>query len=667
MTPRKSMAPNNISETSILLAKESLKRLEQLLLKEMRDLWEVVTLERYLAFDCTPKGLIIHKTLTGDIGDENTLKEWDLLLKSFSKQAIAFIINKRRDQLMSSKNEISKLFKEIDPYKNHPEIRNLSNSIKNRVNNKEKEIIEKKKWKFGRDSVPSFEIRQQISTPEFETIDQIDSSSFSTNTSEEIFSIHLTPVTNNAQQTLEVNNTQAHMEHQRNVIGDIKEVSEKKCSKFRYNLVKNERDAIRSLQQKEGIIISPADKGGDIVVLDQSQYRIETQRLLGDARTYMKLTSDPSAKFTEDLKHLLNKSLDEGHINKQEFEYIYTPHPRMSVFYYLPKIHKDIKHPPGRPIISGIGNLTSNLSHHVDCFLQDIVPSLPAYLKDTKHILQILGNLQWQNHYILGILDIASLYTVIQHDKGTEAMGHFLNKSQNLSENKVNFIKECATFILTHNFFKNETDYYTQQWGTAMGTRFAPSYANLYIGRWEELHIYLEGVLRAGLALRLRFIDDIFFIWEGREEDLKDFLTDLNKNEFYLLFTAHTSKERVQFLDLNITVSEGILQTSTYTKPTDSNSFISMSSCHLPRWLLNVPRSQLIRANRNCTNSADYDKEADAMIQKFLNKGYEQESLLMTKRDVQKIPRIKLLEENAKIKDKDNITKDSSPSDLQAP
>ncbi|CAH2301946.1 Hypothetical predicted protein, partial [Pelobates cultripes] len=42
-------------------------------------------------------------------------------------------------------------------------------------------------------------------------------------------------------------------------------------------------------------------------------------------------------------------------------------------FYYLPKIHKRLENPPGRPIISGIGSLTSNISQYVDFFLQQRV------------------------------------------------------------------------------------------------------------------------------------------------------------------------------------------------------------------------------------------------------------------------------------------------------
>lgn len=42
-------------------------------------------------------------------------------------------------------------------------------------------------------------------------------------------------------------------------------------------------------------------------------------------------------------------------------------------------------------------SLTSRLGQYLDIFLQPLVESIPVYLKDTKHLLQILENVQIDN------------------------------------------------------------------------------------------------------------------------------------------------------------------------------------------------------------------------------------------------------------------------------
>ena len=57
--------------------------------------------------------------------------------------------------------------------------------------------------------------------------------------------------------------------------------------------------------------------------------------------------------------------------------------------------------------------------------------------------------------------------------------------------------------------------------GCAMGTKMAPSYSSLFMGKFEEdkLNRYHR---------QPRFLDDIFLIWEYSEEELLDFIKYLN-------------------------------------------------------------------------------------------------------------------------------------------
>ncbi|CAJ0946808.1 unnamed protein product [Ranitomeya imitator] len=424
---------------------------------------------------------------------------------------------------------------------------------------------------------------------------------------------------------------------------DIRKYNTKNMQYLPNNLNTQERKAIKDLQTNHNIVVRPADKGGGIVILDHSMYHQESIRLLSDPITYKKLRYDPTTQYIIKLSALAYKGKSKGILDTKEYHYILNKNPSKAVFYHIPKIHKDQTHPPGRPIISGINNLTANLSRYVDVHLQKCMQLIPAYLKDTGHTLEILKEIKWNKKYILGTLDIKSLYTVINQEKGCEAAEYFLGSLGTYTQTQIQYILDCIKFILQHNYFVYEDQHYLQTWGTAMGTRFAPSYANIYVAKWEESYIISEGRLHPGLVTWRRFIDDILFIWDGPRSDLDRFIAGPNSNQYGLEFTPNISTTSINFLDLNIYVDNNQLHTKCHRKEVDSNSFIHITSCHLPVWLANVPKSQYTRIRRNCSNMVDYDREANHLTQQFMDKGYSKPLLEKAQYDVALLPRESLL------------------------
>lgn len=55
-----------------------------------------------------------------------------------------------------------------------------------------------------------------------------------------------------------------------------------------------------------------------------------------------------------------------------------------------------------------------------------------------------------------------------------------------MPENQRDFIGRAIEFILKYNYFTFNNKFYLQTQGTAMGTKFAPSHANLLMGMFEE-------------------------------------------------------------------------------------------------------------------------------------------------------------------------------------
>lgn len=61
-------------------------------------------------------------------------------------------------------------------------------------------------------------------------------------------------------------------------------------------------------------------------------------------------------------------------------------------------------------------------------------------------------------------------------------MKHFLTSDRGLHGAQDQFILEAAKFCYEHNYFVFKGEYYLQIHGMAMGTSFAPCYANLSMG-----------------------------------------------------------------------------------------------------------------------------------------------------------------------------------------
>ena len=108
-----------------------------------------------------------------------------------------------------------------------------------------------------------------------------------------------------------------------------------------------------------------------------------------------------------------------------------------------------------------------------------------------------------------------------------------------------------------------------------------PTFANLFMGAIKC--VALKGW--TGLQPRhfRRFIDDIFFLWNGSEKDLLDFIDYLNNFHPYLKFKASYDfvNKSVVFLDTVISITDdGFIKTDLYVKPGRKCNYLLPSSCH---------------------------------------------------------------------------------------
>ena len=123
------------------------------------------------------------------------------------------------------------------------------------------------------------------------------------------------------------------------------------------NISKTERQALKSLQDDNSIIILPADKGNATVVMDSLEYFNKLADLIGNGG-YYKVKKDLTLKTERKLSQILVKNKDL--IPQTKYRQLIQHYSKLPHIYGLPKIHNDGI--PLRPIVSNRGSACHPLS-----------------------------------------------------------------------------------------------------------------------------------------------------------------------------------------------------------------------------------------------------------------------------------------------------------------
>ena len=195
---------------------------------------------------------------------------------------------------------------------------------------------------------------------------------------------------------------------------------------------------------------------------------------------------------TEEHTRLTENTLDEfvhtGDIYEAIAEGLKPSNPKTPKFYMLSKIYKNGN--PGRPVVSSVKSHTSQISKYVDHHIQPLAKNLRSYVKDATDFINKIKNVGTvpKGAYLVS-MDVCSLYTNIPNDEGLEALRESLEKNERKSCSTKVIVTFMKLTLLLNNFVLNGLNY-LQIKGCAMGTNSAPSYANIFIGKFKETFIY---------------------------------------------------------------------------------------------------------------------------------------------------------------------------------
>ena len=286
-----------------------------------------------------------------------------------------------------------------------------------------------------------------------------------------------------------------------------------------------------------------------------------------------------------------------GWIIEHTRNFLIPHHSRVGKFYLLPKIHKPGS--PGRPIVSSNCAPMEKISRFVDWFLQLFTTFLESYIQGTStaDFINRLRKLPLlPPGTLLVTLDVSSLDTNIPHKEGITAFKEFLNLWDHLIPSTADLCNLVGLILTMHSFPFNG-NYYLQTHGTTMVTRMAPSFTNLFIRKLEQEFLQTQG---AKPREWWRFIGYIFAIWTHGKSSLCNFIESLNCHHLTIKFTATWSAQTVTFVDMTVYLENGRIRTDLQVRPTDSQQYFRMDSCHPMHCKASIPYSQVLPLQRIC-------------------------------------------------------------------
>lgn len=406
-------------------------------------------------------------------------------------------------------------------------------------------------------------------------------------------------------------------------------------------------DELVHLQKERVITLKPNDKTGGTAILNTKDYISSMEMLLqskhtdsdGNEHSYFQKLDPLQAdqmQFNDwdRLKSEVNKAKNEGLIEKDVAAWLVPDEPAPGRLYGLVKDHvvpekwpEGSVIPPLRPVESASGTTFENASHFVDLHSNHLVKNLNSYWEDTPDMLRCFEEENLKGPQPPGTipvtLDVSSLYTNIPIAQGIDIFKLFLETRSDKSV-PTSFLITLLTLVLTCNILVFNNEYFLQCIGTAMGTRVAPTFACLFLGAIE--HMFLKAWKGIPPRLYKRYIDDIFLLWSGSEQDLLKFISHLNKFHPFLKFKASYNLETksVEFLDTLISITEeGFIKTSLYVKPGKKCTYLLPSSCHPKHICENIPYSLALRLKRICSDQTDFLDQLNILKDKLMSRGYK--------------------------------------------
>ena len=414
--------------------------------------------------------------------------------------------------------------------------------------------------------------------------------------------------------------------------------------KVRSNLTKEENEMIsycknQVLFNKDSEqVLRLQDKGSKFVVVDKvtELMKVETQIV---SSSMEKVDNDPTQLMINRVSNWCVKWEGNGYLSKEWASFIVNKDAKPAKNKPLYKTHKnDI---PVRLLTSGNGSATENLSLYVEKKCSVLAQSLKSRIKDTGHMLSIIdeiNNKGLPSEALLVSLDVENMFPSIDNNRGLETLKKKLDRRV-IKSPPTECLVEALEIILTSNNSVFNKEHLIQTNGTATGSKNSCSYSDLALEPIDE-HIYqAQNSMFSEVLTYYRFRDDCFLIWNGPTHLINHFVYFVNILDPSLRFTVNIGGKSLKFMDILITIENGKLETTVYSKPTDGHLYLHQSSCHPVATKLAVEKGVALRLKRLCSLENEFDRKSKEYQAFLVSRGHDPINIIENFEQVKNVSR----------------------------
>ena len=250
------------------------------------------------------------------------------------------------------------------------------------------------------------------------------------------------------------------------------------------------------------------------------------------------------------------------------------------------------------------------------------------------------------NTNLIGTLDVEALYPSIKTEFVQVAIKHALQTCSNYSSSQIDMIVELVNFSINNAVIHYRGSWFAPIQGIPTGGSESGSIANIYV-KWclDTKILSSSTVVRYNkLSNRKRFLDDLFFLWNGSSRTFSMFLNAVNDVgcEYGIILKGEVDVI-VNFLDISVMLVGHHFKTCLYVKPTDAKRYLHRKSDHSPHTFRSTPFSQFRRAVVICSDPNDRDHFMNNMMCKFVDSGYKKDELVVAQNKALQIDRTAVL------------------------
>ena len=407
------------------------------------------------------------------------------------------------------------------------------------------------------------------------------------------------------------------------------------------------------------------DKGSRLVVEFKDVYIDKVNEYLEDVSIFRRDVEDNTISNRRKVLAWCKKWKSRKVISGKEEEWIAIKDTSPGRIYGNVKAHK-VGH-PYRFILSGEGTAIENLGRWVEYHLKESSTQHPAYLKDTRHFLRYIENINCSEFNIspksttLVSRDIKNYYPSCDTQKCIESIEEALQK-RGKNDPPIECIIEAVKLTMSCNQCEFQGEFFTQIDGATIGGADSGSITDIFGAYVIDAKIREECPWSTETYMRYR--DDTFEITNNGIEIEKQKTEWMNNNIYRKIeFTDNLLEDamgRAVFLDTRITVDKNrdgnyLLSTSTYSKPTDTHQYLSPKSCHPRSNIEHIPYGVIHRIRRNASSNPIFNEQAVRYKAYLMKSGYEEEHIDDQFCKILKYKRKTLIEERKKRKNNNRV------------